>query len=115
MTGRPPSSSPPNLWPEDYEPEPPRDLDQRAVEVIEVPVADPALARLESKLDALEAGANKQPKELLTADELAVRLDVVADTIRKWVSRDGCPCVRAGRKLRFREDAVIAWLETRRR
>jgi excisionase family DNA binding protein len=44
---------------------------------------------------------------------MAARLDVSADTVRKWVSRDDCPCVRAGRALRFREDAVIAWLEVR--
>jgi len=51
--------------------------------------------------------------ELLSTKEVAARLDVSADTVRKWVSRDDCPCVRAGRALRFREDAVIAWLEDR--
>ncbi len=51
--------------------------------------------------------------ELLSAEQIAARLDVTADTVRKWVSRDDCPCVRAGRKLRFREEAVIAWLEDR--
>ena len=51
--------------------------------------------------------------ELLSTKELAARLDVSADTVRKWVSRDDCPCVRAGGALRFREDAVIAWLEDR--
>ncbi|MGB8221290.1 MAG: helix-turn-helix domain-containing protein [Polyangiales bacterium] len=51
--------------------------------------------------------------ELLSTKEMAARLDVSADTVRKWVSRDDCPCVRAGRTLRFREDAVIAWLEDR--
>jgi excisionase family DNA binding protein len=51
--------------------------------------------------------------ELLSTKEMAARLDVSADTVRKWVSRDDCPCVRAGRALRFREDAVIAWLEDR--
>ena len=51
--------------------------------------------------------------ELLSTKQMAVRLDVSADTVRKWVSRDDCPCVRAGRTLRFREDAVIAWLEDR--
>ena len=34
--------------------------------------------------------------ELLSTKELAARLDVSADTVRKWVSRDDCPCVRAG-------------------
>ena len=52
--------------------------------------------------------------ELLSSEQIAARLDVTADTIRKWVSRDDCPCVRAGRKLRFREEAVIGWLEERR-
>ena len=49
--------------------------------------------------------------ELLSTKQIAARLDVSADAVRKWVSRDDCPCVRAGRALRFREDAVIAWLE----
>jgi len=52
--------------------------------------------------------------ELLSAEETANHLGVSADTVRKWVSRDGCPCVRAGRKLRFRKDEVVAWLEDRR-
>jgi len=51
--------------------------------------------------------------ELLSTKQMAARLDVSADTVRKWVSRDDCPCVRAGRTLRFREGAVIAWLEDR--
>ncbi len=51
--------------------------------------------------------------ELLSTKQIAGRLDVSADTVRKWVARDDCPCVRAGRALRFREDAVIAWLEDR--
>ena len=51
--------------------------------------------------------------ELLSTKQMAARLDVSADTVRKWVARDDCPCVRAGRALRFREDAVIAWLEDR--
>ena len=102
---------PPDLWPEDYVPTPPPGLDQRFVEVIEVPTVDPALARLEEKIEALATGA----PELLTADQLGARLDISPDTLRKWVTRDGCPCVRAGRKLRFREQAVIAWLEARRR
>ncbi len=51
--------------------------------------------------------------ELLSTKQMAARLDVNADTVRKWVARDDCPCVRAGRTLRFREAAVIAWLEGR--
>ncbi len=51
--------------------------------------------------------------ELLSTHQIAARLDVSADTVRKWVSRDDCPCVRAGRALRLREEAVIAWLEDR--
>jgi excisionase family DNA binding protein len=51
--------------------------------------------------------------ELLSTKQIAARLDVSADTVRKWVSRDDCPCVRAGRALRFREEAVIAMLEDR--
>jgi len=65
--------------------------------------------------DAVSEAVNRYERgpELLSTKQIAGRLDVSADTVRKWVARDDCPCVRAGRALRFREDAVIAWLEVR--
>lgn len=49
---------------------------------------------------------------LITTSELASRLGVTSDTIRKW-TRDGrIPCLRVGQKtLRFDADAVMAVLE----
>ena len=50
--------------------------------------------------------------ELMSAQELGKRIGVHARTVRNWVLR-GCPHVRAGRKLRFREPDVLQWLEER--
>jgi excisionase family DNA binding protein len=83
-------------------------------------MADALIVTTESAIRAIvmdAVSAAVQPfgsaPELLSTKQIAARLDVNADTVRKWVSRDDCPCVRAGRTLRFREDAVIAWLEDR--
>ena len=50
--------------------------------------------------------------ELMSAEEVGKRIRVHARTVRNWVL-DGCPHVRAGRKLRFREPDVLRWLEER--
>jgi excisionase family DNA binding protein len=50
--------------------------------------------------------------ELMSAEELGKRIGVHARTVRNWVLH-GCPHVRAGRKLRFREPDVLRWLEER--
>ena len=50
--------------------------------------------------------------ELMSAEEVGKRIGVHARTVRNWVL-DGCPHVRAGRKLRFREPDVLRWLEER--
>jgi excisionase family DNA binding protein len=83
-------------------------------------MADALIVTTESAIRAIvmdAVSAAVQPfgsaPELLSTKQIAARLDVNADTVRKWASRDDCPCVRAGRTLRFREDAVIAWLEDR--
>jgi excisionase family DNA binding protein len=47
-----------------------------------------------------------------SAEELGKRIRVHARTVRNWVLH-GCPHVRAGRKLRFREPDVLQWLEER--
>ena len=65
--------------------------------------------------DALAEALSDQrtpPRELLSAEELGKRVRVHARTVRNWVLH-GCPHVRAGRKLRFREPDVLQWLEER--
>ncbi|MGB5501567.1 MAG: helix-turn-helix domain-containing protein [Polyangiales bacterium] len=61
--------------------------------------------------DALR-GQEKPAPELMSADALGKRIGVHARTVRNWVLH-GCPHVRAGRKLRFREPDVLQWLEER--
>jgi hypothetical protein len=43
---------------------------------------------------------------------LALELDLTVDTLRRWEARRfGPPCVRAGRKVYYRRDAVQDWLQ----
>ena len=44
--------------------------------------------------------------------ELALELGLTVDTLRRWeAQRFGPPCVRAGRKVYYRRDAVHDWLQ----
>lgn len=44
--------------------------------------------------------------------DLALELDLTVDTLRRWeAQRFGPPCVRAGRKVYYRRDAVYDWLQ----
>ena len=61
--------------------------------------------------DVLRGQETPSP-ELVSAEVLGKRIGVHARTVRNWVLR-GCPHVRAGRKLRFREPDVLRWLEER--
>ena len=61
--------------------------------------------------DALRGQETRAP-ELMNAEEIGKRIGVHARTVRNWALR-GCPHVRAGRKLRFREPDVLQWLEER--
>jgi len=61
--------------------------------------------------DALR-GQERPASELMGAEEIGKRVRVHARTVRNWVLH-GCPLVRAGRKLRFREPDVLQWLEER--
>jgi excisionase family DNA binding protein len=65
----------------------------------------------EAVADAMSDRKTPAP-ELMSAAELGKRMGVHARTIRNWVLH-GCPHVRAGRKLRFREPVVLRWLEER--
>ncbi len=65
--------------------------------------------------DALaDALSDQEPSasKLMSAEEVGKRIGVHARTIRNWALH-GCPHVRAGRKLRFREPDVLRWLEER--
>ena len=63
--------------------------------------------------DALADALQEKPApELMSAEEIGKRIGVHARTVRNWVLH-GCPHVRAGRKLRFREPDVLQWLEER--
>jgi len=53
-----------------------------------------------------------EPARLITTGELAQRLGVTSDTIRKWTRDRRIPCLRVGRKtLRFDLAAVLVALE----
>ena len=44
--------------------------------------------------------------------DLALELGVTVDTLRRWeAQRFGPPCVRAGRKVYYRRNAVQDWLQ----
>jgi|LSQX01.2.fsa_nt_gb excisionase family DNA binding protein len=52
-------------------------------------------------------------KALLTAEELAVKLGVSKDTIRRWRRSGKLPSVKLGeRMIRFRPSDVEAFLQT---
>jgi excisionase family DNA binding protein len=52
---------------------------------------------------------------LLTVEEVADRLQVPVRTIYGWRSRqEGPPGFRVGKHIRFSEEDLDAWLETRR-
>ena len=61
--------------------------------------------------DALR-GQERPAPELMGAEALVKRIGFHARTVRNWFLH-GCPHVRAGRKLRFREPDVLQWLEER--
>lgn len=48
--------------------------------------------------------------------DLALELGLTVDTLRRWEARRfGPPCVRAGRKVYYRRDAVQDWLQQQER
>ncbi|MGE0821734.1 MAG: excisionase family DNA-binding protein [Candidatus Binatia bacterium] len=51
-------------------------------------------------------------QNLLTAVELKDTLKVSLPAIRKW-TREGMPCLRFGRLVRFDLEAVLAWMKER--
>lgn len=51
-------------------------------------------------------------EELITASDTAAFFRVKLPTIRLW-TRQGAPCLRAGRLVRFRASEVEGWLRAR--
>lgn len=49
----------------------------------------------------------------LTSDDVAARLQVVPKTVRKLVATQGLPAFRVGKRLRFVETEVDAWIAAR--
>lgn len=50
----------------------------------------------------------------LTTDELADRLGIPANALKKWRAiNDGPPYIRVGKYVRYRERDVEAWEKTR--
>jgi len=51
---------------------------------------------------------------LLTARDVAERLDVSAETVLRWTRRGELPAIRLpGGAIRYREDELEGWLEER--
>lgn len=54
------------------------------------------------------------PQELLTADQIAARLQVKGKTVRRWATEGRIPAIRlVGQRLRFDWDAVLRAIRTR--
>jgi excisionase family DNA binding protein len=51
-------------------------------------------------------------EQLITASELALYFRVKLPTVRLW-TRQGAPCLKAGRLARFRAGEVETWLRVR--
>ncbi|MFQ5439679.1 MAG: helix-turn-helix domain-containing protein [Paracoccaceae bacterium] len=48
----------------------------------------------------------------ISRQDLALELDRTADTLRRWETRRfGPPCVRVGRRVYYRRQAVQDWLQ----
>jgi excisionase family DNA binding protein len=53
--------------------------------------------------------------KLLTPDAAAAMLGVSKTTLLKWRMKNiGPPFYRAGRNIRYNEDDLVAWLESRK-
>ena len=50
---------------------------------------------------------------LLTAREVAARLDLSPETVLRWVRLGELPAFKLGKAVRFREDEIERWLAKR--
>lgn len=63
-----------------------------------------------------ESTVSARPGALLSGwisrADLAQQLEITEGTLRRWeTERWGPPCIRAGRKIFYRRNAVLEWLE----
>lgn len=54
------------------------------------------------------------PTVWLNTDEVATLIGVSTQTVRKMVESDALPAYRMGRVIKYRQDEVLVWLETKR-
>lgn len=55
----------------------------------------------------------ENPEQYITTNEAARRLRFHDETIRRWITRDGCPALPAGGSWRLRLSEIEAWLRQR--
>ncbi len=53
------------------------------------------------------------PEDLLTIDQVAAFLKVRKSTLYSWTHQGWIPHVKVGRLVRFRREAIEAWLKSR--
>jgi excisionase family DNA binding protein len=53
------------------------------------------------------------PDRLLLVQEVAALLRVGERTVRRWVVREGLPCIHLGTRLRFSQRNVLRWVSAR--
>jgi excisionase family DNA binding protein len=56
-----------------------------------------------------------QPRPLWRAEDVAEYLAVPVRTLYKWrLQREGPPCARIGKHLRYSPEEVVAWVDSRK-
>ena len=55
------------------------------------------------------------PGQLMTNEELADRWQVSEKTIERRIRKDGLPCIRIGRQIRFRLADILAYEKKNRK
>ena len=56
---------------------------------------------------------SNQSERLLLLREVAELLRVNERTVRRWITREGLPCIRLGSRLRFSPRNVLRWVSAR--
>jgi excisionase family DNA binding protein len=76
-------------------------------------VIDLTLGELVDALQASHETTAPIREVYVSAEELGSTFGVRPDTVRKWVTRGGCPHFRFGRQIRFNVEQVRRWCEER--
>lgn len=53
------------------------------------------------------------PDQLLTAADVAKLLRVHVETVYSLIATQGLPAIKVGKRWRFEEDKIRAWIESR--